>query len=268
MIHIFLIIFRELLEILLILGMIIALSKEHIPGFAKSLTSGCIIGIVGAVIIALIAPNFAILFEGLEQEIMASLINFITAFLIGLTVTYLPAQSKITMQKFRSHIAASPNDTQKKQTIFISLVALTILREGAEIVLLSSGIIFSKNISLFDFCIGALLGFLAAGFCGILFYLGFAKITRIFRWTAVIFTLIAASLVAEACGVLTRSGILSFLSEPAWDSSWAISDTGLVGQFLKILINYNSNPSILEVISFIVAFIIISFISMVFKRNV
>lgn len=268
MIHIFLIIFRELLEILLTLGMIIAVSKEHIPEFAKSLTFGCTIGVIGAMIIAFIVPNFAILLEGFGQEITSSIMNFITAFLIGLTVTYLPVQSKRAMQNLRSHIAVSSVGTSKKQIIFISLVALTILREGTEIILLSSGIILSKDVLPFDFYFGALLGFLSAGFCGILFYLGFVKITKIFRWTAVIFTLIAASLVSQACGTLVRSGIINFLSDTAWSSARVISDTSLMGQFLKILINYNSNPSVLEVISFIITFIIISFISTVFKRNV
>jgi high-affinity iron transporter len=49
---------------------------------------------------------------------------------------------------------------------------------------------------------------------------------------------------------LQQAGVLTMLSETAWDTSAILSDTSLFGRVLHTLIGYSDQPSVLQVVAY------------------
>jgi high-affinity iron transporter len=79
----------------------------------------------------------------------------------------------------------------------------------------------------------------------------------LFSVSFVLLSLVAASLAAEAAGILTSVGIVDFLATPMWDSGNYISDFSMVGKILKMLIGYNSKPNGLELMFYFITLALI-----------
>jgi high-affinity iron transporter len=261
-----LVIFREVLEIVILLVVISAASKNKIINFKTHLILGVVLGIFGAVLLALSMPYIAEFCGGFGQEIFNSSIIFLTAALLSFTVIYMQNYSKKIKDNV-SNLANIDNQGLKQKIVFILLVATTIFREGAEISLFLYSITIASKISILNFIISVFIGFIAAAFCGVLFYKGLLKTAKIFSFTSSIFMLIAAGLTSEGFGILGRSGLINILNQNAWDSSWIISDKSILGEFLRMLVSYNSRPSLLEVLSFAISFAAIYTCKLYYKKQ-
>ena len=81
-------------------------------------------------------------------------------------------------------------------------------------------------------------------------YLGLVAIPqrRLFAVTTALISLLAAGLAAQAVLFLQQAGVLTMLSETAWDTSAILSDTSLFGRVLHTLIGYSDQPSVLQVV--------------------
>jgi high-affinity iron transporter len=56
---------------------------------------------------------------------------------------------------------------------------------------------------------------------------------------------------------LQQAGVLTMLSETAWDTSAILSDTSLFGRVLHTLIGYSDQPSVLQVVAYCVTLALI-----------
>jgi high-affinity iron transporter len=233
--------------------MVIAAASNTMKNSKLYIICGSFIGVVGSIILAAAMPRIDSLFSGTGQEIFNSAIIFTTVLMLSFTILYMQNHAK----KIKSDVSDITNSDQaniKPKIILIMLIAAAIFREGAEIVLFLYSLALSAQLSLMNYILGIAIGTIAAGFCSFLFYKGLLRTKKIFRTTSLLFMLVASGLAAEGFGILIRSGIITFLSETAWDSSWIISNDSWTGKIMKILISYNSRPSILEVVSFIATF--------------
>jgi high-affinity iron transporter len=265
MIQISLVIFRELLEILLLIGVIAAASSNKIKNFRLYITIGSFIGILGAILLAFLTPHITDMFGGLGQEITNTCIIFITAGLLGTTVIWMQNYSTKVKSEI-NHIGQSSDQHFRQRILFILLVAMNIFKEGAEIVLFIYSKSLATNAPISTYLFSILIGGFSAAICAFLFYRGLLKVAKIFKITSFIFIIVASGLISEAFGILSKSGMISIFSQDAWDISWLIPNEGILGQFLKILISYDAKPSILEVIAFITTFTIIYISSKIAKQ--
>ncbi len=266
MLQISLVIFRELLEILLLLGLVIASTANKIKNANIYIAIGTILGILCSIALALTAPLISEAFSGQGQEICNSVIVFTTAILLGATVLWMQNHSSKIKSEV-NHAAITIEKNFKQKLSFIFLIGMMIFREGSEIVLFIYSKAFALQASLLSYFVAITAGATAAVLCSILFYKGIVKVGQIFKFTSVLLILVTSGLVAEAFGILVRSGSVSILSQEAWDLSNIIPNESLLGQLLNILINYNARPSILEVAAFTSTFTIIYIISKIIKRN-
>ena len=244
------VIFREIFEIVLILGIIIAVTN-NMPNRKKSIILGFLIGLMSSVIFAFFASKITDFADGLGQEITNAIILFSASFFIGWTILWMQKHAKEIKQNFQK---ISTEISQGKQSyIMLSfIIALTILREGAEIILFTYGMLASGQ-TVFTIALGSLIGFVAGITIGLLIYFSLIKIPLkyFFTITTIMLTLLVAGMFAHAVGYLTAAGYLNQFSNIVWNSSHIISNNSLIGSFLEVTIGYKASPNLAQLTSYI-----------------
>ena len=244
------IVFREVLEAALVLGIVLAASK----GIATSrrwIATGTVAGIGGAVLIAAGAGSIAAAFEGIGQEIL-------NAGILLLAVAML-AWHAIWMQRHGGEIAHGMravgdevSSGRRPLHALAVVVALAVLREGSEVVLFLYGIAAggTEGLSLWG---GAATGLVLGIGAGTLLYLGLLRIParHLFSVTGWMLVLLAAGMAGQAASFLVQAGALPPIIDPVWDSSAWLPQHGVPGQVLHVLAGYADRPSLTQLLFFI-----------------
>jgi high-affinity iron transporter len=133
------------------------------------------------------------------------------------------------------------------------------MREGSEVALFMYGLVAAGGSTATELVIGALLGLAAGIAVTALTYVGLVAIPqrRLFAVTTGLISLLAAGLAAQAVLFLQQAGLLTILSQTAWDTSAILSDTSLFGRVLHTLIGYSDQPSVLQVVAYCVTLAVI-----------
>ncbi len=243
------VIFREFLEISILLGIVLAATRE-VKGRSSYIICGIFGGIVGASILALFASKLSSWFSGLGDEVCEVLIILSTIVIIGWTAIWMQSRSA---SRIKADIGLIASDIEKglaNKLMLTFIIAGTIFREGAEVVLFIYSFVTSQNVSANQCLIGVGIGAFGGATIGIGIYMGLIKFAGryIFRVCFILLTFIAAGLAAQAAGTMTSVGIITSLTERAWDTSSFISDNSAVGELLKILIGYEAKPNIMQLV--------------------
>ncbi|NRB11345.1 MAG: FTR1 family protein [Rickettsiaceae bacterium] len=245
------IIFRECLEISLLMGIIIAVTKP-IKDSIKYIIMGAMTGLVLASLFAFFTRALTVTFGGLGDELFNSGIILLTTFIISWTVIWMQGYNR-KIKKNITELSDRITSGTVSKFMLVFVVATVLLREGAEMLLFIYSISSAENIAVDDYItglgIGALLGFIV----GIIIYLGLIKFAGkyIFKISTILLILIAAGLASEAAGIMTSSGIIEVFSEQLWDSSWLIEDRSTIGKLLNIIIGYDSRPNVMQMIFYL-----------------
>ena len=244
----FIIVFREIVEAGLIVGIILAVTRG-IPRSRVMCAAGILAGVLGASLIAAFAGVITEALAGIGQEIMnASILLLATAML---------AWHNVWMASHGKEMAAEAKQlgqavrTGSKTLVALSIViAVAVMREGSEVALFLYGLIASAGVTGNDLLLGSGLGLVAGAALTGLTYFGLLVIPykHLFGVTGVLITMLAAGLAAQAVGFLQQAGVLTALSQTAWDSSWLLTDRSLPGRVLHTLIGYADQPSVLQVV--------------------
>jgi high-affinity iron transporter len=101
---------------------------------------------------------------------------------------------------------------------------------------------------------GALLGLAAAVAAGWLISTGFRRLNLrlFFQVTNILLILFAAGLVAYGVHELNEAGVIPPIVEEVWNINHLINDNSQLGLFLKALFGYNGNPSLSEIVAYVV----------------
>jgi len=89
-----------------------------------------------------------------------------------------------------------------------------------------------------------------------------------FRVTGFLLVLFAAGLAAGGVHELQEAGFLPIVLEHVWDVNHILNERGTLGLFLKALLGYNGNPSLLEVVAYGVYCILMGVLSRRQRRTV
>jgi high-affinity iron transporter len=149
------------------------------------------------------------------------------------------------------------------------VTAVAVLREGSETVLFLYGIAAEGSSDTGSMLAGGLAGMVLAVVIGWLIYSGLARISmrHIFKVTAVIITLLAAGLAAQAAAFLAQTGWLPPLGNRVWDTSWLLSQDGILGQFLHIVVGYVAQPQGIQIVFYVLTLLLIIVASGVARRS-
>ncbi|PCJ25954.1 MAG: hypothetical protein COA94_05715 [Rickettsiales bacterium] len=250
------IIFRECLEMAVLLGIIMAITKP-IKNSKAYIALGSGVGVVFAAIFAMLASLIADSFGGLGDEIFDAFVLLITTAIICWTVVWMQGYTT-KLKRDLGDLSYQINAGTTSKIMLVMMVAMAVLREGAEIILFVYSISSSENIAVSEYVIAILLGGFVGFSLGAMIYLGLIKCTGkyIFSISTTLLILIAAGLSAQAAGMLTSSGIIEIYSDQVWDTSWFVENASVTGKVLNITVGYDSKPNSLQIIFYLTTIII------------
>jgi high-affinity iron transporter len=251
------IVFREVIEAGLIVGIVLAVTKG-VRGSRLVIAGGVAAGVVGASLVAAFAGVIAEAMAGVGQEIFnASILLIAVVMLIWHNVWMASHGRELAADVERVGEAVR---TGSKSVLALGVVcAVAVMREGSEIALFMYGLVASAGSTAVELLIGSLLGLAAGVGVTALTYLGLVTIPqhRLFAVTTTLISLLAAGLAAQAIVFLQQAGVLTMMNETAWDTSAILSDSSLVGRVLHTLIGYSDAPSVLQVVVYVATLAII-----------
>ena len=113
--------------------------------------------------------------------------------------------------------------------------------------------------------LGASLGIAVAIIIAYLFFRGMGRLSmrRCFTVTSVLLILFAAGLVAHGIHELQEAAVIPILVEPVWDTNCLLDEKAAMGSIAKGVFGYNGNPSLIEVMSYL---LYLSGIAVVWRR--
>ena len=251
------IIFREVLEAALIIG-ILAAATRNISGSRRWLVAGVLVGLMGSGMVAASTDVIGQLANGIGKEIF-------NAIVLGIAVTML-AWHNIWMSSHGAALAANASalgrdisDGRSESSALFLIVGLAVLREGSESVLFLYGIAASNEGGQSAMLLGGLFGVLGGSAVGYGIYAGLLRLPV--RWfftaTGVLVLLLAASMASQAAHFLIQADLLPSLAAPLWDTSAVLSEQSAVGMLLHTLMGYDSHPAGMQLVFYIAVLIII-----------
>jgi len=251
MVPAFIILFREILEISIILSIICAATRG-VAGRAKYVWLGILGGVAGSVAVAIFADNITDAMEGMGQEIFNGSVLLLAAFMIAWTTIWMQTHGRELSQKMKK-IGAGVSDGSLPLYSVTVVVALSMWREGAEIALFMTGLISTHTDSIGAILSGALAGGAVAGVIGALIYFGLISISSkyLFQVTGWMLILLASGMAAAGARFLTAADVLPVLVPELWNSSWLLSEDSLLGKILSAMLGYSEQPTGIELLFYV-----------------
>jgi high-affinity iron transporter len=258
--------FREVFEIVLIVGIVLAATRG-LPGRSKWIYLGFAGGLVGSALVALFTESISNFADGLGQEIFNAAILFTAALFIGWTVIWMKRHAremKAHFTKVGEAVAAGDIPSYSLSLV----IALAILREGSEMVLFSYGMLASGQ-SAFNLITGAIIGLAGGLVVGGLLYLGLLKISpRYFlQFTSWLLVLLVAGMMSQGVGLLIAAGYFENFSSIVWNSSWLLADDHILGESLGVLIGYTSRPAEAQLLVYAATFAVLLGLMKLAEKN-
>jgi high-affinity iron transporter len=246
-----LIVFREVIEAGLIVGIVLAATKG-VPRRGLWVSYGVIAGVAGACLVAAFASEIGALFQGSGQELFNAGILLLAVGMLTWHNVWMASHGRAIAQEMREVGRAVASGGRPLVALAI-VCGLAVLREGSEIVLFLYGIAASGGTSALGMMAGGILGLLAGAGVSTLMYLGLLTIPAryLFSFTSGLITLLAAGLAAQAVAFLQQAGYVEVLTSTVWDTSWLLSDDSVLGRLLHTLIGYTDRPNGAQVLVYL-----------------
>ena len=261
------IVFREVIEAGLIVGIVLAVTKG-VHGSRATIVAGVAAGVVGASLVAFFAGVIANALAGVGQEIFnASILLVAVVMLICHNIWMASHGRELAADVKRVGDAVR---TGSRSVVALGIVcAVAVMREGSEVALFMYGLVASGGSTALELIVGAVLGLLAGAAVTAVTYLGLVTISprRLFSVTTLLISFLAAGLAAQAVQFLQQAGVSTALDQTAWDTSAILSDTSLFGRVLHTLVGYSDQPSALQVVVYLATLAIIAVLTKIFASR-
>ena len=293
------IIFREVLEASLIIGILYTyLKKSNNESSLKMLWGGVVSAIVLSVIVSFVFQSIAGGFVGSSSKIFEGVVMLIASCVLTTMIIWM-AQNKNISEDLKNQAEESISSGFKYGIFLLAFVA--VFREGVEIILFLYAIAIKDGISIFPSIIGAVLGLLA----GYAIFIQGVKVPlkKFFSVTSAFLIFVAAGMFTYGVHELESGGVIPYYggeiqieqssiiatrmngdSKPfelederkarkwasrIWDinpkkntdgSYPALHDKGSVGGLLKGFLGYNGDPSLIEFLAWLFAVISLNYL--------
>jgi high-affinity iron transporter len=246
-----LIVFREVMEAGLIVGIVLAAS-EGVPHRGYWVSIGVGGGVLGASIVAAFASVIAGALEGVGQEVFTAAILMVAVCMLGWHCAWMARHGRELAAQAKA-LGSAVKGGDKSLAALAVVVAVAVLREGSEVVLFLYGIAISSNEGPVGLLIGGVLGLLAAAMLSYLLYRGLVAIPvrYLFSVTNWLIALLAAGMAGQAAAVLAGADILPSWGNRLWDTSFILSDSGWIGGALHALVGYSARPSGIQISAYV-----------------
>jgi len=244
------IIFREVLEAALIVGLVLAATRG-VGKRIRWISAGIGGGVLGAMLLALAADQIGSMAHGMGQEVLNASILFAAVLMLSWHLLWMKSHS-IEMTKKLRQVGNAVSTGDKEPVVLAVIIGLAILREGSEAVLFLYGLA-AAGTNLAEMFSGTMLGLLAGIAAGSVLYLGIARIPtgKLFQVSGWLILLLTAGLATQAVAFLVQADILPAMGYAIWDSSSLLSESGVVGRVLHILVGYVDKPMGIQILTYL-----------------
>jgi len=263
MLQSFIILFRETIEVSLVIGIVLGyLVRTGQRDYSKSVYLGLAAGLAASVLGALGFQLLAGGFSGRAEEIFEGITMLAGAILLTTLIVWIMRKSNKTTE-LENKVTNSIEGT-RRAGLFL-LIFFAVLREGIESVIFLSAARFASGQTNL---LGAALGLATAAVLGLLLFRGSLRINlrSFFTATNILLILFAAGLVAGGVHELQEAGLIPIVLAHVWDINPnvvgevypVLHENGLLGSIAKGLFGYNGNPSLIEVVVYLLYLITVS----------
>ena len=251
MISSLIIVFREVIEAGLIVGIVLA-ATAGVPTRSRYVALGVAAGVLGACLVAGFAGELGSLFQGSGQEFFNATILLLAVCMLTWHNVWMSSHGREMARELK---AAGHEVTTGKRTLaaLAIVVGVAVLREGSEVVLFLYGIVAQGGTSNAALALGGVLGCVAGAGVSALMYFGLLTIPahRLFAVTSGLITLLAAGMAAQAVLFLQNGGTINVLSDTVWNTAWLLPEDGIAGRLLHTLVGYSEAPDGAQIIAYL-----------------
>lgn len=254
------IVFREVIEAGLIVGIVLA-ATTGVSRRGRWIAAGIVAGVAGACMVAAFAGQIANLFSGSGQEIFNASILVLAVLMLTWHNVWMAGHGREMARHMRS-VGSAVVSGERPLTALAVVVGVAVLREGSEVVLFLYGI--GQSTTATSMLAGGALGIAAGVAVSALMYFGLLAIPpgKLFQTTAWLITLLAAGMAAQAVMFIQNAGYLTSLTRSLWDTSWLLPDggegwRGLIGKMLHTLIGYTAAPDAAQLVAYVLTIVAI-----------
>ncbi len=257
MLQILIVVFREVLEIALIVGILTAVTKG-IDKREKYISSGLVLGVFGAIILAFVMDSISSALDGDGQEIFNGAILISASALISWTVIWMQQHARSLSGELKS-LANSIKAGNRSLISLLAVVFLSVLREGSEIALFTYGY-YLTGTSIANVTLGLACGLALGTICGFALYFGMLKIfgKYFFKITTWILVFLACAIASHGVSFLVSANVIPAIVDQMWNSSHILAQDSVLGGILNAFIGYQESPTGAQVIAYILNFTILT----------
>jgi len=233
------IVFREVFEAGLIVGIVLAATRG-IERRGVFIAGGVGAGVVGAALVAAFAGALSDALAGRGQEVFNAAILSLAVVMLGWHNLWMASHGREMAREMKAmgHAVAAGD---KSLVAMATVVAIAVLREGAEVVLFLYGIAAASGEGWLALLAGGMLGIALGAAVSCLLYLGLVDIPvhRMFTVTSWLIAFVAAGMAGQAAAILAGIDLIPSWGYQLWDTSWLLPQDSLIGRALHALVGYS-----------------------------
>ena len=250
------IVFREVFEAGLAIG-IVAAALGRAPKALSYIWGGVLAGVAGSIVVAIFAGQLANLFGGFGQEMLNASILILAVLMLAWHTLWMARKGREMAQEFKV-LGQQAASGSKPMFAVAVVVATSVLREGAEVVLFLYGAAASSGATALQSLAGGLMGVALGGLVSYVTYKGIVRIPMrwVFSVTTGLITMLAAGMAAQAAHFLQAAGAVNLMENEVWDWSSVLPEKGIAGTFLKALMGYSDRPTQLMLSAFVATLVV------------
>jgi high-affinity iron transporter len=243
------IVFREMIEAGLVIGIVMAATRG-VVGRGRWIALGIASGVIGAILVAAFAGALSEAFEGSGQEVFNASVLGLAVIMLMWHNAWMAAHGREITIEMRQ-IGAAVSEGAKPLTALAVVVGISVLREGSEVALFLYGIM-AAGTSGMALLAGGLAGVAAGAAFSALIYFGLLSIPSryLFSVTSVLIAFLAAGLASQAIQFLANAGLITSFEQTVWNTSALLSENSIGGRLLHTLIGYTERPSGMQLLAY------------------
>jgi len=257
MIGALIIVFREVIEAGLIVGIVLVATRS-VAGSRWFVSAGVLAGVLGSCLMAVFTGTLANAFDGFGQEIFNAAILAVAVVMLTWHNVWMAKHGRELVGELKQ-AGREVLEGRKTLLALAIVVGAAVLREGSEVVLFLYGVAISGGGSGVSIISGGIAGLVLGALVSGLTYLGLLNIpTRhLFAVTSWLIALLAAGMAAQSVSFLEKAGLVDFLGITVWDTSGVLSEKSIAGRILHTLVGYSDQPTLLQLLAYLATLAVI-----------
>ena len=252
------IVFREVLEAGLIIG-IVLVATRGVRRRGVFIALGVGAGVIGAALLAGFAGALSDALAGRGQEVFNAAVLSVAVVMLGWHNLWMASHGRELAGEMKAMgQAVAGGDTSLVAMAIV--VAIAVLREGAEVVLFLYGVAAASTEGWVALLLGGVLGVALGAAVSLLLYLGLLAIPlrRLFSVTAWLIALVAAGMAGQAAAILADIDLIPSWGFELWDTSWLLPQDSILGRALHALAGYSDRPTGVQLAAYLVVLAVLA----------